>query len=651
MPKSNWAALVRKRANCTGIGSLSPSSSRRRKRSSSEVSCPTIWLTGSPTKRNSVKAMRATVTMTMAASKSRRMANASIYACLNPWRTVAAEDRRRGARPRGVWTSTLLHLHPVEQDLIIGALHHLYLLGDAPDQRLLMQRDDPGLLVVDAEGLGDQLVTLLGVRIHQDQLVELGDPGIAVAAEVEGAAFAVGIPAADDVLDHVPAIERARRPAQQIERGVVLVGRAGFLEVLRLRHGVELHLDVDAGEHLRHGLTDALVVDVAVVRAIHRDLEAAGIAGIGQQLLRGGDVIGVALELGRTRVEERRDHQCRIDRHAAHHLVVDRFDVDRLIESLAHARILEGVLALDAGVEQLVAHGIHIEEDGADLGTDHHRHIGTALDAVDVLDRDRVHHVDVAGQQRGDARGVRLNGLEDHLVEVVLRLAPPTGERLEHGLHAGLVTDDGEGARTIGLEGERVERGRRGGLRLRGAVRLRPLLGEHVPGVPFGIENGIGRAQHEIDRVVVDLDGLHVGGRASLDLRAGATHPLGGEDDVVGSEVLAVVELDALAQVEAPLEGVDDLPALGQPGDDLEVLVALGETLHDIAERTQREALVQRVGIERVEVALEGVAEGLGRGWRGGEAKRKRAGYDKGFDLHLISRQCTLRRSARYWLN
>src|SRR5204863_1262978 len=279
MPKSNWAALVRKRANCTGIGSLSPSSSRRRKRSSSEVSCPTIWLTGSPTKRNSVKAMRATVTMTMAASKSRRMANASIDPCLNPWRTVAAgEDRRRGARPRGVRTATLLHLHPVEQDLVIGALHHLYLLGDAPDQRLLMQRDDPGLLVVDAEGLGDQLVTLLGVRLHQDQLVELGDPGIAVAAEVEGTAFAVGIPAADDVLDHVPAIERPRRPAQQIERGVVLVCRAGFLEVLRLRHGVELHLDVDAGEHLRHGLTDTLVVDVAVVRAIHRDLEAAGIA-------------------------------------------------------------------------------------------------------------------------------------------------------------------------------------------------------------------------------------------------------------------------------------------------------------------------------------------------------------------------------------
>ena len=36
-----------------------------------------------------------------------------------------------------------------------------------------------------------------------------------------------------------------------------------------------------------------------------------------------------------------------------------------------------------------------------------------------------------------------------------------------------------------------------------------------------------------------------------------------------------------------------------------EVLVALGQALHDVAERAEREALVQRVGIERVEVALK----------------------------------------------
>ena len=68
-------------------------------------------------------------------------------------------------------------------------------------------------------------------------------------------------------------------------------------------------------------------------------------------------------------------------------------------------------------------------------------------------------------------------------------------------------------------------------------------------------------------------------GRTRLHLRPGAVHALGGEDDVVGGEVLAAVELHALAQVEPPLERVDDFPALGQARDDLEVLVALGQPL------------------------------------------------------------------------
>src|SRR5262245_62444108 len=114
------------------------------------------------------------------------------------------------------WLRFLLHLRPVEEDLVVGAQHHLlHLLRYAPDQRLLMQRDEPDLLVVDAEGLGDQLVALLGVGFDEDQLVELGYPRIAPTAQVESGPFAVGVAAADDVLENVPAVERSRRPAQQ----------------------------------------------------------------------------------------------------------------------------------------------------------------------------------------------------------------------------------------------------------------------------------------------------------------------------------------------------------------------------------------------------------------------------------------------------
>src|SRR5215813_1241898 len=199
MPKSKRAALARKRANCTGIGSLSPNSSRSFSRSSIEVSWPTIWLMGSPTKRNTTKAMRATVTMTKAASKSRRMANASM--AVRGYATAQGRDLPRPLRSR------LFDFRPVEQDLVVGTLHDLNFLRHAPDQRLLVQRDYPGLLMADAECLRDHVVALLGIGLHQDQLVELANPGIAVAAEVEGPAFAVGVTTADDVLDHVPAVE------------------------------------------------------------------------------------------------------------------------------------------------------------------------------------------------------------------------------------------------------------------------------------------------------------------------------------------------------------------------------------------------------------------------------------------------------------
>src|SRR5262245_44492667 len=159
MPNSKRTALATKRPNWTATGSSRPSSWRSRWRSSSDVSWPTIWLTGSPTKRNSTKAKSATVTMTKAASSSRRMANARIS------RERRVERGRRRALTRRRRRRSLLHLRPVEEDLVVGAQHHLlHLLRHAPDQRLLMQRDEPDLLVVDAEGLGNQLVALLGVR-------------------------------------------------------------------------------------------------------------------------------------------------------------------------------------------------------------------------------------------------------------------------------------------------------------------------------------------------------------------------------------------------------------------------------------------------------------------------------------------------------
>src|SRR5689334_8632858 len=188
MPKSKRATLAAKRANCTTTGSLRPSSSRKRKRSSSEVSCPTIWLMGSPTNLNSTKASSATVSMTMAASNNRRIVKASIgrqVVGLAPGQTARREAR-------------LLHLRPVEQDLVVGPLHDVDLLGHAPGQGLLMQRQHAHFLVIDAEGRGDHIVAFGGIGLDQDLLSQFLDPLITIAAIVEQAAFAVGVAAARD---------------------------------------------------------------------------------------------------------------------------------------------------------------------------------------------------------------------------------------------------------------------------------------------------------------------------------------------------------------------------------------------------------------------------------------------------------------------
>ena len=67
----------------------------------------------------------------------------------------------------------------------------------------------------------------------------------------------------------------------------------------------------------------------------------------------------------------------------------------------------------------------------------------------------------------------------------------------------------------------------------------------------------------------------------------------------------AVVEFHALAQVEAPLQRVNDLPTLGEARNDLQILVALGEPLHHVAQGAEGEGLVQGVGrTHQIELAL-----------------------------------------------
>lgn len=144
-------------------------------------------------------------------------------------------------------------------------------------------------------------------------------------------------------------VHRARCPAQHVERGLVAALFQHLGEVLRLRLRQQIDLDADAGEHADHGLADRGVADVAIVRAIHGDLEAIGVSRLGQELL---GAVGIELPprevLGRCE-QLRSDHQRRRRRQSAHHARLDQLDVDRLVEGFADLNVLERIPALDVG--------------------------------------------------------------------------------------------------------------------------------------------------------------------------------------------------------------------------------------------------------------------------------------------------------------
>src|SRR5690606_2563998 len=164
-------------------------------------------------------------------------------------------------------------LDPIEEDLIIRPLGDLDLLRHAPSQRLLVQRNKSSLLVNDPERLRDQVVALFEIGLNEDLLVQLINLGVAVAPVIELRSIAVGVAAAGEIGNDIPAVERAWGPAQEVERRVILRRRPRLLEVFGLRLSQEVHLHVYPSEHGDDGLADRLVVDVAIIGAINRDLE------------------------------------------------------------------------------------------------------------------------------------------------------------------------------------------------------------------------------------------------------------------------------------------------------------------------------------------------------------------------------------------
>ena len=238
------------------------------------------------------------------------------------------------------------------------------------------------------------------------------------------------------------------------------------------------------------------------------------------------------------------------------------------------------------------------------LRTLNHLDVAVGLQPIDVLGRDRLGEIDLARQQRrhaGRRVGDRhVGGARD----VVLWLVPPLAVGLQHRAHVGLARYELERTGAVGVA-RRVVLGALAHVGHRHGVVLRaPCLAHHEPVGDLRQQDGGRPARRHLDRVIVDL--LDVGDALNLGLGVGSgrARPLQGCEHVVGGEGRAVMERDALAQLEAPEGRGDHLPGLGQRRLELEVLVAAHQRLVHVADQRHGLELGGRVGIERLSLAL-----------------------------------------------
>ena len=250
-------------------------------------------------------------------------------------------------------------------------------------------------------------------------------------------------------------------------------------------------------------------------------------------------------------------------------------------------------------------------------------------DAVHVLRRHGVDHVDIARQQRGHARRRVADDVELDVGEIVFGLVPPVGIVLQRGPPVGLAHAEDERAGSVGVTCREVLGGFRQIGRIDRVVRLAPGLAHDHPRGDFLEEDRIGDLHLEVDRKVVDLlDVLHrleIAGK----LTAGADRTLVAEHDVVGGERFASGELHPVTEVKTPGGRRRRLPRFGERGLNLEVAVAPYQRVVDVLREREQECLGPCVGVHRVGVAVVGPPECRGVDRRG-ESAGDASGYGPG---------------------
>ena len=479
----------------------------------------------------------------------------------------------------------------------------------------------------------DQLVARGGIGFLLDALDQRIHLRVREAAQVEVTVTACA-GRAHQRLQAVERIKRGHAPAQQIDAGFVALDHR---KVRGKRQRAQLGLHAHLGPVRGDGLAQLLVVDVAARAARKVHLKAVGVARIGQQLLRGLGVIGVAYVgfLGPAVHLVGNQRAGGLGQAAQHH-ALDGLDVDGLVQRLAHAQVLQRVLALHVRAGQFFAELVQAQEDGAVLRPFQHLQVGRLLDACQVLQAGVDHEINFTREQRRRARGIGLDGGVDDLGQVggVLALAPPVRVGLQHHALVGrpLLELVGAGAQRVA-----VGKGFVLGLDVLGLDRL-VLLG---PGLAHDAQLGQLVHQHGVGQLGMDVDGVgidlfHAVNALGVDGEVGAfgLGALQRELGIVGRELAAVAELHALAQRQAQLCGLDELPLGSERRLGLEGLaVVFDQRVVHRAVHGVVHAHVLGVDVPRRNVHRTGPAEGFGlHGQRQGRGQGGRE--QKGFETH-----------------
>ena len=254
------------------------------------------------------------------------------------------------------------------------------------------------------------------------------------------------------------------------------------------------------------------------------------------------------------------------------------------------------VLARDerAGTVEIVE--VEIDDAVRDLGSDVELRI--VLEAGQVGGGHAFHRIDVAGEQRGDARRFALDDLERDLVPDRL-VAPVVVVASEFDAVAAHVADELEAAAAdrrlaaVEVVGRRV-----GGGLLRHDVDRRQVVGRQR----------IRRRIFQADRIRIDDlladDGLGVGreaARAVGDERDAVDR----ERDILGGQFRAIVELHTLAQLVFPRRRVDRLPRRREARDHLRIRIHLHELVEDVLGDVVVGEQVEKMGIDRRDIGRD----------------------------------------------